>query len=191
MHREQSSPDFTAEEARFLASLTGHIAAGLRKALLIGPAAPDAGQDQGPGIVEVTDQLELIKLNQATEHWLTDAGGADAAVPVGLPHAVHAVVARLRAVESDPLSAPAPRLRVRGRSGRWLTVHASRLHGSGHTSIAVIIEPAPPAEVAVLIGQGHGLSRREAEVCALTARGLSTGRWRSTCASRPTPCRTI
>ena len=35
-------------------------------------------------------------------------------------------------------------------------------------------ESAPPADVAVLIGQGHGLSRRETEVCALTARGLST-----------------
>jgi DNA-binding CsgD family transcriptional regulator len=65
-------------------------------------------------------------------------------------------------------------LRVRGRSGRWLTVHASRLHGSSHTSIAVIIEPASPAEVAALIGQGHGLSRRETQVAALTARGLST-----------------
>ena len=64
---------------------------------------------------------------------------------------------------------------MRGQSGRWLTIHASRLLDRGHSAaIAVIIEPAPPADVAVLIGQGHGLSRRETEVCALTARGLST-----------------
>jgi ATP/maltotriose-dependent transcriptional regulator MalT len=126
--------------------------------------------------VEVTDQLELIKLNQAAGHWLTDAGGAEPLVPDRLPHAVHAVVAQLRAIEADPQAATlAPRLRVRGRSGRWLTIHASRLHGHGHSAgVAVIIEPAPPADVATLIGQGHGLSGRETEVCALTARGLST-----------------
>jgi DNA-binding CsgD family transcriptional regulator len=180
MHRERSSPDFTTAEARFLAGVTGHVAVGLRKALLIGPAAADPSEDPGPGIVEVTDGLEVIKLNEAAEQWLAEVGGTaskdDATAPKGsMPHAVHAVVAQLRAVEAGPLSAPAPRLRVRGRSGRWLTVHASRLHGGGHgASIAVVIEPAPPAEVAALIGQGYGLSRRETEVCALTARGLST-----------------
>src|SRR2546427_2290097 len=54
LHRERSSPDFTAAEARFLAGLTGHVAAGLRKALLIGPAAPDSTADPGPGVIEVT-----------------------------------------------------------------------------------------------------------------------------------------
>jgi DNA-binding CsgD family transcriptional regulator len=176
LHRERSSPNFTATEARFLASLTGHVAAGLRKAVLIGPAAPDDTAEPGPGIVEVTDHLELIKLNQAARHWLTDAGGAEPPAADRLPHAVHAVVAQLRALEADPLAAAsAPQLRVRGRSGRWLTIHASRLHGHSHNAgIAVIIEPAPPADVATLIGQGHGLSKRETEVAALTARGLST-----------------
>ncbi|HEY7431810.1 MAG TPA: helix-turn-helix transcriptional regulator [Streptosporangiaceae bacterium] len=175
MHRERTSPDFTAVEARFLAALTSHIATGLRKSLLIGLAAADTDDDLGPGVLEVTGQLELIKLNSAARHWLADAGGGDPATQGGLPHAVHAVVAQLRAVESNPLSAAAPRLRVRGRSGRWLTVHASRLQGGGQEgSIAVIVEPSSPAEVAILIGHGHGLSSREAEVCRLTARGLST-----------------
>jgi DNA-binding CsgD family transcriptional regulator len=176
LHRERSSPNFTAAEARFLASLSGHVAAGLRKALLIGAATPGGTTDPGPGIVELTDQLELIKLNQVARHWLIDAGGAEPLTPDRLPNAVHAVVAQLQALEADPLAAaPAPGLRVRGRSGRWLTVHASRLHGRGVSAgIAVIIEPAPPADMATLIGHGHGLSRRETEVCALTARGLST-----------------
>jgi DNA-binding CsgD family transcriptional regulator len=177
LHRERSSPDFTAGEARFLAGLTGHVAAGLRKALLIGAAAaPDSAAEPGPGVIEVTDQVELIQFNQAAGHWLTDAGGPEPPAPGRLPHAVHAVVAQLRALEADPLAdAPAPRLRVHGRSGRWLTIHASRLHGDRHgAGIAVIIEPAPPADVAALIGQGHGLSTRESQVAALTARGLST-----------------
>jgi DNA-binding CsgD family transcriptional regulator len=175
LHRERSSPNFTAGEARFLAGLTAHVAAGLRKALLVA-AAPDSTAEPGPGVIEVTDHVELITFNQAAGHWLTDAGGAEPPATGQLPHAVHAVVAQLRNIEADPQAAvPAPRLRVCGRSGRWLTIHASRLHGSGHSAgIAVIIEPAPPADVATLIGHGHGLSRRETQIAALTARGLST-----------------
>ena len=112
LHREQSSPNFTASEARFLAGLTGHVAAGLRKALLIA-AAPDSTAEPGPGVIEVTDQVELITFNQAAGHWLTDAGGAEPPAPGRLPHAVHAVVAQLRALEADPqAAAPPPRLRV-------------------------------------------------------------------------------
>ena len=48
LHRERSSPGFTATDARFLAGLTGHVAAGLRKAALIGPAAPGGPADPGP-----------------------------------------------------------------------------------------------------------------------------------------------
>jgi hypothetical protein len=50
LHREQSSPSLTASEAHFLADLTGHVAAGLRKALLIAPA-PDSTAEPGPGVM--------------------------------------------------------------------------------------------------------------------------------------------
>src|SRR5690348_9832579 len=37
---------------------------------------PDSTAEPGPGVIEVTDQVELITFNQAAVHWLTDAGGA-------------------------------------------------------------------------------------------------------------------
>ncbi|MGE5290922.1 MAG: hypothetical protein ACM3ML_27750 [Micromonosporaceae bacterium] len=119
------SPDFTMQEARFLASLNGHLAAGLRKALLIGPAAQDPGEDPGPGIAEVTDQLELIKLNQAAQHWLADVGGTDPAVPGGMPHAVHAVVAGARSRRPQPPRTRQPYLRrgIAPRIGQPLDSH--------------------------------------------------------------------
>jgi DNA-binding CsgD family transcriptional regulator len=40
--------------------------------------------------------------------------------------------------------------------------------------IGVIIEPAAPTEVAILLGQAHGLSTRESQICALVGRGSST-----------------
>jgi hypothetical protein len=49
LHRERSSPCFTATEARFLAGLTGHVTAGLRKALLIGPLPPAVARNRARG----------------------------------------------------------------------------------------------------------------------------------------------
>ena len=85
------------------------------------------------------------------------------------------VVSQLRAIEANPATATLPRLRVRGRSGRWLTLHASRLKRSERDgTIAVIIEAATPIEIAPLIAHGYGLSARESEICLLALRGFST-----------------
>ena len=54
-------------------------------------------------------------------------------------------------------------------------LHAARLSGaSGERQIAVILEPAAPAEVAPLVLQAYGLTDREAQVAQLVLRGLST-----------------
>ncbi len=54
-------------------------------------------------------------------------------------------------------------------------LHAARLSGaSGERQIAVILEPAAPAEVAPLVLQAYGLTDREAQVGQLVLRGLST-----------------
>jgi DNA-binding CsgD family transcriptional regulator len=85
----------------------------------------------------------------------------------------------LLALEQAPEDAPAllpPRARVQTRSGRWLVLHASRLSGpAGNGSIAVILEPAAPAEVAPLVLQAYGLTEREAQVAQLVLQGLATG----------------
>ena len=68
------------------------------------------------------------------------------------------------------------RLRVRGRSGRWLLLHASCLSGPdgapGHT--ALVIEAAQAAEIAPIIVEAHQLSPREQEITRLVARGMAT-----------------
>jgi DNA-binding NarL/FixJ family response regulator len=69
-----------------------------------------------------------------------------------------------------------PRARVRGASGRWLTIYASRTRESNSTAanIAVIIEEAKPSEIAPLIVGAYGLSPREARVTRMVLQGLST-----------------
>ena len=68
-----------------------------------------------------------------------------------------------------------PRARVQTRSGQWLVLHASRLTGpAGSGQIAVILEPAAPADVAPLLLQAYGLTDREAQVAQLVLQGLAT-----------------
>jgi GAF domain-containing protein len=54
LHRDQSSPHFTAAEAAFLNQVTPHLALGLRKALLLGSTTGDHVPDE-PGVLLLTD----------------------------------------------------------------------------------------------------------------------------------------
>jgi DNA-binding CsgD family transcriptional regulator len=68
-----------------------------------------------------------------------------------------------------------PRMRLRSASGRWLVLHASRLRTVGaEERIAVIFEEARPSEIAPLIVDAYGLTKREGEITQLVLRGLST-----------------
>jgi DNA-binding CsgD family transcriptional regulator len=55
-----------------------------------------------------------------------------------------------------------------------VVVHGARLDGDPQERISVIIEPAHPADLAPLIVQAYGPSRREDAVAALVLRGSST-----------------
>ena len=68
-----------------------------------------------------------------------------------------------------------PRIRLRTASGRWLVLHASRLRTADtEGQIAVIFEEARPSEIAPLIVDAYGLTKREGEITRLVVRGLST-----------------
>src|SRR5215213_2513255 len=93
-----------------------------------------------------------------------------------LPEEVYAVAARLRRAGLDP-GGSVPRLRVRTRAGRWVSLHASWLPaGEGQPDqVAVILQPAAPVEVAPVIMRAYGLSEQERVVTGLVCQGLSTG----------------
>src|SRR5215212_5324416 len=71
---------------------------------------------------------------------------------------------------------PQPAVRLRTAFGRWLVLHASRLRaGSTEGGMAVIFEEARPSEIAPLIADAYGLTKkRESEITRLVLRGLST-----------------
>jgi DNA-binding CsgD family transcriptional regulator len=177
LHRERSSPNFTPAEAALLARLAPHLAEGLRAALLLGDSRATTPQPDGPGLVLLADDLSLVAITPAAEGWLAEVEQSDWRSSLELPNAVYAVAARLLALERGGHTPPdlMPRIRLRTASGRWLVLHASRLRAAGtEGQIAVIFEEARPAEIAPLIVDAYGLTKREGEITRLVLRGLST-----------------
>src|SRR5215212_6720532 len=178
LHRERSSPNFTPAEAAFLAKLTPYLAEGLRTSLLIGGAQATSLQPEGPGLVLLGDDLSLVAMTPAAEGWLAEVAESDWPSSSELPEVVYAVAARLLQLERGGSHAPPdlmPRTRLRTASGRWLVLHASRLRAQNTEGrIAVIFEEARPSEIAPLIVDAYGLTKRECEITRLVLRGLST-----------------
>jgi DNA-binding CsgD family transcriptional regulator len=177
LHRERSGPDFTPAEAALLARLAPHLAEGLRAALLLGDSRATSPPPDGPGLILLADDLSLVAITPAAEGWLAEVAEGDWPSSLELPDAVYAVAARLLALERGGHTPPdlMPRIRLRTASGRWLVLHASRLRATGaEGQIAVIFEEARTSEIAPLIVDAYGLTRREGEITQLVLRGLST-----------------
>src|ERR687894_2114783 len=158
--------------------MTPHLAEGLRTALLIGDSRTTTPQPDGPGLILLENDLSLVAVTPAAEGWLTEVAKNDWRSVLELPDAVYAVAARLLSLERDGAHAPPdlmPRIRLRTDSGRWLVLHASRLRAAdAEGQIAVIFEEARPSEIAPLIVDAYGLTKREGEITRLVLRGLST-----------------
>jgi DNA-binding CsgD family transcriptional regulator len=151
-----------------------HLAVGLRTALLLEQTRADPGPD-GPGLVVLAEDLSIAAVTAPAAEWLAEV--SDWPRCSSPPQTVLAVATRLLALEhaTERGAELMPRARVQTRSGRWLMLHASRLSSpAGSGQIAVIVEPAAPADVAPLLLQAYGLTDREAQVAQLVLQGLAT-----------------
>jgi DNA-binding CsgD family transcriptional regulator len=174
-------PDFSASEVALLGRIAPHVGAGLKAAALRARAAAGRGASEVPGVLNLDRQGSVISHTPAAEHWLGDLEDLHPAWrgAGGTPMPVRMVAGALRR-SLDPAAAGdldlVPRVRVRGRSGRWISLYASRAEPSGGRpgETVVVIEPARPEEVAWLSVASYGLSAREEEVVRLVARGRST-----------------
>jgi len=170
--REPGARDFSPAEARSVASLGQTLTEGLRIGVVLGAISVDCTPN-GPGMMIVDDDLEILTINSNAERWLAELSDG---CP-GLPDAVRSVIGYVKRIhDSDAPEKSIPRARVRGASGRWLAIYASRTREtkSQATNTAVIIEEAKPSEIAPLIVHAYGLSPSEARVTRLILQGRST-----------------
>jgi len=178
LHREKAEAIFSPDEARFVQSIAPYLAEGLRLGLLHQACDVEDAAD-GPGLVLLAAGGAVAAMNHSAGAWLEQLGGR--ADGTDLPVEIRALASRLAQVDVSqsvlsglPRMPGLPRLRTRTRSGRWLVLHASWMESAGEDMIAVIIEPAAPAEVAPLIMVAYGLTAREQTITGLVCQGLST-----------------
>jgi DNA-binding CsgD family transcriptional regulator len=175
--REAKRPHFSSAEVRFVSSMAGLIADGLRRGLLLG--AVQAGDDDvGLLVLDADDGVSMA--NSTAARWLDELGTgkrAGAALPLVIP----AVARQARALCAAATSAPAvatdgrpARARARTQSGHWLIIRGSLLGDGPESSVAVILEEARPAEMAPLIVGVYGFTNSERRVTEMVAQGLST-----------------
>jgi DNA-binding CsgD family transcriptional regulator len=169
----ETGRSFTAAETRFLASVSGHLAEGLRRALLFTALSADPGAADA-GLLVLAPDSSVQLANSTAQQWLDELKGGERDRN-HLPLVVHAVARRARAAAAEHATASGTaRARVPMPSGRWLLVRGSVLGGGPEARTAVILEPAPSPELAPLIAAAYGLTDRERLVTQLVAQGQST-----------------
>ena len=166
--RRVGQPEFSTDSIALVRRAALHVGWAIRAAVLL--AAPPAPNGEGPGVVLVDAQGQVVSATPAARRWLEalDEPGHRAGRP-SVPVAVEAVLARLEDGSDEP-----PRARVRTRDGSWLVVHAATLHGDSGAQRAVVIEPVSARELAQVIVRAYALSPRERQVAELVLRGQST-----------------
>jgi DNA-binding CsgD family transcriptional regulator len=179
--REKGRPDFGAREVAFVRRVAPHIAAGLRATTLQQELHDHRVDDEAAGVLVLDAWGTVVQHNAAAGRRLEELGdlGRRWREGEGLPAPVWTVLGALKRSlkpETDGDLNGGPYLRVRARSGRWLTLQASLAEWSHKrpAESVVVIAPAGPKEVLRLSAMGYGLSPREQEVVDLVVRGAST-----------------
>ncbi|MDQ0578567.1 LuxR C-terminal-related transcriptional regulator [Streptomyces rishiriensis] len=180
LHRQNSPAGFSAEELRLVRRLAPHLAEGLRQAVVSDARDPAAvsspAETAVPGIVVLDSSLALVSVSAEAERWLADVPDHLWSNTSDLPVPFQAVAARLIAAEREQSwESPLPAaVRLRGRSGRWLSLHATRLQDPAGPRIGIVTQAVPPAELGSLLLSAHDLTQAQVRVAALIIRGRST-----------------
>lgn len=173
--RDRDRPWFDQEETRLLASLSPVLAVGFRRAILSLTVVSEDASGDAPGLVVLDEQGTVDSVSPAAEHWLAELVELPAPAEPEQSRVLQAVAARARRGDDDLEGPNLPsRVRVQTRSGRWLTLDGICLVGPGGTRVAVLIQPAPPHEIAPLLADAYGLSEREREITLLCLSGMAT-----------------
>jgi DNA-binding CsgD family transcriptional regulator len=178
--REQSTPEFSPRELDIVRRMAPHIAAGLKAATLRARAL-DVSEESVPGVLVVDAAGRIVSATPTAERLLAELGydGRDWRQSSSLPIPVMMVLGALQRTmhpASDAAVHSVPRLRMRSRTGRWLTLHADLTEPTWDrpSERVVVIAAAPPQEVAWLTLTAFALTPREEEVATLVIGGHST-----------------
>jgi DNA-binding CsgD family transcriptional regulator len=156
---------FSDEDAALVSRIVAPVSRALRLAHHSEPAAVEAIDWGGPGVI-VVDGDERIEM--ADERALARVRSLGTDVGGSLPAAFSVVCAWARLRDPDR---PA-RARARGLSGGpWLTIDVSPIDDDARGRLAVVIQAATGPDVLDAAMRSHALSAREREVAGLLIAG--------------------
>lgn len=162
---------FSERDADVVAEMSSYIGGGIRRAVLATGLAVGNGHDS-PGVIVLRGDDTLESMTPSARRWLNeivDATGVNAPIPL----VVKSLADKARQA-FDGTTDEVASIRVPRNSGGWLLMHAALLEGDDPRTVAVTLHPATQPEIASLIVEAYGLSRREREVTRLVLAGLST-----------------
>jgi hypothetical protein len=156
--RGSTAPNFVPEDESVLRELADALGDAIRTTLRAASAATDARM--GRAILLLGPGQEILAASPSSPVWLEELAADGPKDASGLPHTVRSTVngARRGAERGGQVSA---HVRVRGRSGQWLTVHAGVL---GDGQVVVTIEEGRPIAIAPAILAAYELTPLQGEV---------------------------
>jgi len=131
LFRGLGEPDFSEDEVNLVAGLTGELAVGFRRALLV--ASLDGGHSlDGPGIILFNADGSVDTVSPIAESWMSELVDIDGdTFRDGIPYVVSAVAERARrAVMDVHRPEAAAHCRAPTRRGRWVVIHGTPLDPS-------------------------------------------------------------
>jgi DNA-binding CsgD family transcriptional regulator len=161
---------FSEQEALSVAAVGPHLAMGIRRAIL---AADRKAEGSGqPGVILFSSDGAIESKSAAASRWLAvmldPTGTSD-----GVPLIIVSLAEKARQAANGRTDEVAT-ARLPTKGGGWLVAHASMLDGEIDGRVAVMLQPAQEPQIAPMIVEAHGLTRREREVTRLVMQGRST-----------------
>jgi DNA-binding CsgD family transcriptional regulator len=165
--RREHRPDFTADDAAALASITATIADGIRTSIRF-DAARQTKDGNAPGLVVLSASNDVELITPPAQELLA-AMRSPALATVPTPVLALAGFTRRRSHDPDrqpdTVAVPTP-------SG-WITLHASLPEGGADGRVAIVLERTASPQTTAIRLETHGVTPREREIATLLAHGLT------------------
>lgn len=167
LFRTGAAPDFTADEAVAVERFARLVAPLLRRAL-VGRVSP-APARSAPSLVLLDERNRLVEGTPGGNRW-ADALRDPELGPDAVPEAFVTLAIWARSLTASGSDAVA-RTRIPGAGGEWFSASGVC---TDRGRVAIILQPAQPAEMAGLLFSHHGLTPAERQVAEAVLGGRST-----------------
>jgi DNA-binding NarL/FixJ family response regulator len=153
--------EYSPTEVRDVGNLMKPATEVLRRAL----HQPDHARLTAPAVLIIDGNGRLLSATSDAAEQLADLR---IDIDSDLPGTILIAASKARSNKTERMST-----RLRGRSGRWVRVHAAALDGDGD-HVAITIDRATASDLVPLLLASYGLSTRESEIVLSLCRGLGT-----------------